>query len=153
MFSMVTVASSTRIPTASASPPSVMMLMVSPSADRQAIDARIDSGIEIVMISVLRQLPKNSRISSPVSAPAITASRATPETAERTNTDWSLVVSILSALGSDARICGNFCWMLSMMSIVEALPVLSTLINTERRPSTLTILVCGEFPSRTCATS
>ena len=87
MFSMVTVASSTRMPTASARPPSVMMLMVSPSADRQAIEARIDSGIEIVMISVLRQLPRNSRINSPVSAPAITASRITPEMAARTNTD------------------------------------------------------------------
>ena len=32
MFSISTVASSTRIPTASASPPSVMMLIVSPSA-------------------------------------------------------------------------------------------------------------------------
>ena len=36
------------------------------------IEARIDSGIEIVMISVLRQLPRNSRIMSPVSAAAIT---------------------------------------------------------------------------------
>src|ERR1700720_2383896 len=146
MFSMVTVASSTRIPTASASPPKVMMLMVSPSADRQVMDARIDSGIEIVMISVLRQLPKNSRIRRPVSAPAITAARITPEIAERTNTDWSLVDSILSALGSDARISGNFRYMLSMISIVEDLPVLSTLIKTDRRPSTLTMLVWGEYP-------
>ena len=41
-----------------------MMLIVSPSADRQMIEARIDSGIEIAMISVLRQLPRNSRIIS-----------------------------------------------------------------------------------------
>ena len=64
MFSMVTVASSTRMPTASARPPSVMMLMVSPSADRQKMEARIDSGIEMVMMSVLRQLPRNSSIRS-----------------------------------------------------------------------------------------
>ena len=32
--------------------------------ERQIIDARIDKGIEMVMISVLRQLPRNSRISS-----------------------------------------------------------------------------------------
>ena len=81
MFSMVTVASSTRMPTASASPPSVMMLMVSPSAARQMIEVRIDSGMEIAMISVLRQLPRNSRIMSAVSAAAITASRTTPEMA------------------------------------------------------------------------
>ena len=45
---------------------------------RQAIEARIDSGIDSEMISVLRQLPRNSRIISPVSAAAITASRTTP---------------------------------------------------------------------------
>ncbi len=36
---------------------------------------------------LLRQLPRNSRINKPVSAPAITASRMTPEIAARTNTD------------------------------------------------------------------
>jgi hypothetical protein len=108
MFSMVTVASSTRIPTASASPPSVMMLIVSPSAERHAMDVRIDNGIEIVMISVLRQLPRNSRIRRPVSAAAMTASRTTPEIAARTNTDWSLVASILRELGNEARIWGSF---------------------------------------------
>ena len=55
MFSIVTVASSTRMPTASASPPSVITLMVSPIAESAAIEARIASGIEIVMISVERQ--------------------------------------------------------------------------------------------------
>ena len=40
MFSMVTVASSTRMPTASARPPSVMMLSVSPIAASSAIDAQ-----------------------------------------------------------------------------------------------------------------
>src|SRR6516165_2051013 len=44
MFSMVTVASSTRMPTASARPPRVMMLMVSPSADRQRNRYRDDQG-------------------------------------------------------------------------------------------------------------
>jgi hypothetical protein len=57
MFSIVTVASSTRMPTASASPPRVMTLIVSPSADSVATDARTESGIETVMIRVERQLP------------------------------------------------------------------------------------------------
>ena len=87
MFSMVTVASSTRMPTASASPPRVMMLMVSPSADRQMMEARIDSGIEIAMMRVLRQVPRNSRIMSAVRLAAITASRTTPEIAARTKID------------------------------------------------------------------
>ena len=78
MFSIATVASSTRMPTASARPPSVMMLIVSPSALSTMIEARIDSGIETAMISVLRQLPRNSRIISAVRQAAMTASRSTP---------------------------------------------------------------------------
>ena len=78
MFSIATVASSTRMPTASARPPSVMMLIVSPSALSTMIEARIESGIETAMISVLRQLPRKSRIISAVRQAAITASRTTP---------------------------------------------------------------------------
>ena len=62
MFSISTVASSTRMPTASAKPPSVMMLMVSPSALNTMIEVKIESGIETAMISVLRQLPKKDKI-------------------------------------------------------------------------------------------
>ena len=38
---------------------------------------RIDSGMEIAMINVLRQLPRNSRIMRPVRQAAITPSRIT----------------------------------------------------------------------------
>ena len=38
-------------------------------------------------------------------------------------------------------------------SSVLALPCLRMLINTDRLPSTCTMFVCGEYPSRTCATS
>src|ERR1017187_359392 len=62
MFSISTVASSTRMPTASASPPSVIRFMVLPSALRQMIETRMASGIEIAIIRVLRQLPRKSRI-------------------------------------------------------------------------------------------
>ena len=64
-----------------------MTLMVSPSAESAAIEARMASGIETVMISVERQLPRNNRIIKPVSAAAITPSRITLETALVTNTD------------------------------------------------------------------
>ena len=87
MFSIATVASSTRMPTASARPPSVMMLIVSPSALSTMIEVRIDSGIEIAMMSVLRQLPRKTRIISAVRQAAITASRTTPSIDARTNTD------------------------------------------------------------------
>src|SRR5260370_1343983 len=56
MFSIVTVASSTRIPTARANPPRVMMLMVSPRKLRVMTDVKMDSGMEMAMIKVLRQL-------------------------------------------------------------------------------------------------
>jgi hypothetical protein len=87
MFSTATVASSTKMPTASARPPSVITLMVSPSPHSTAIEASTDSGIDTVMISVLRTEPKNSRIIRPVSAAAMMPSRTTPFTAARTNTD------------------------------------------------------------------
>ena len=64
VFSISTVASSTRMPTASARPPSVITLMVCPSRLRMQSEARIESGIEMQTISVLRQLPRNSRIIS-----------------------------------------------------------------------------------------
>ena len=78
VFSTSTVASSTRMPTASASPPSVITLIVCPSKLRMQSDARIESGIEMHTITVLRQLPRKSRIINPVKAAAIRASRSTP---------------------------------------------------------------------------
>jgi hypothetical protein len=102
MFSMVTVASSTRMPTASARPPSVIRLSVSPVAASAMIEPRIDSGIETAMMTVERQLPRNSRIMTLVSAAAIAPSSATPLIAARTNTDWSLIGTTFSASGRPA---------------------------------------------------
>ena len=85
-----TVASSTRMPTASARPPSVMMLSVSPSAcssedrgqDRQRDRERDDQ--------VLRQLPRKSRIISAVRPAAIMRLvRRRRRSPRATNTDWS----------------------------------------------------------------
>ena len=53
------------------------------------MEVRIDSGIETQTISVERQLPRKSRIMSPVSPAAMAPSRITPLIAARTNTDWS----------------------------------------------------------------
>ncbi|MET4829294.1 hypothetical protein ABH972_006883 [Bradyrhizobium ottawaense] len=47
----------------------------------------------------------------------------------------------------------TFCLMPAMMSSVEVAPAFSTIISTERFPSTWTMLVCGGLPSRTVATS
>jgi hypothetical protein len=84
MFSISTVASSTRMPTASARPPSVMMFSVSPSQLRMMIETRIESGMEVMTTIVLRQLPRKMRIMSAVSPAAIEASFTTPETEART---------------------------------------------------------------------
>src|SRR5689334_16894878 len=56
-FSISTVASSTRIPTASAIPPSVITFKVSPSQERTMMETRMESGMETRTIKVLRQLP------------------------------------------------------------------------------------------------
>ena len=63
------------------------MLIVSPSALSTQIEVRIESGMEMAMISVLRQLPRNSRIITAVRQAAMMASRTTPLTAARTKMD------------------------------------------------------------------
>jgi len=75
------------MPTARASPPRVIKLKVSPIALSAARDARTESGMEMAMMSVLRQEPRNSRIIKAVKAAAITPSRTTPLMAAFTNMD------------------------------------------------------------------
>ncbi len=87
IFSTSTVASSTRMPTAKASPPSVMMLMVCPIALSTMIEVRIAKGIEVAMMTVLRQLPRNVRIMKAVRQAAISVSLTTPLIAPRTKMD------------------------------------------------------------------
>ena len=100
MFSISTVASSTRMPTASASPPSVITLSVWPHSFSTMIETRIESGIDVTTMSVLRALPRKSRIMRAVSTAAIRPSRSTPPIAARTNSDWSNRNSALSEGGS-----------------------------------------------------
>src|SRR3984893_3653071 len=88
-FSIVTVASSTSRPTASANAPRRIMLMVWPVRLRLAREGKMDNGIEIAIITVLRQSPKKIRIMSAVSRAAIAASRTTPIMESVTKTDWS----------------------------------------------------------------
>ena len=60
---------------------------VSPSALSAMIEDRIESGIEMAMIRVLRQLPRKRRIMAAVRQAAMRASRITEKTAPRTKTD------------------------------------------------------------------
>ena len=50
-------------------------------------DVRIDSGIEVATITVLRQLPRKIKIISAVRPAAINASRTTPSMAAFTKID------------------------------------------------------------------
>ena len=50
-------------------------------------EVRIESGIEMQTISVLRQLPRKSRIIKPVRQAAMRASRTTPWMEARTKMD------------------------------------------------------------------
>src|ERR1017187_3915814 len=87
MFSISTVASSTRMPTARARPPNVMMLMVSPNALSKSTETKMESGMEMEMTMVGRQSPRNSRIMTAVRAAAMMASFNTPLMEARTNSD------------------------------------------------------------------
>ena len=75
MFSTATVASSTRMPTASARPLSVMMLTVWPTRRSATRAEKIDSGIVSTTMSADLQLRRNastvSAVSRAPSAPSI----------------------------------------------------------------------------------
>ena len=152
MFSTATVASSTRIPTANAKPPNVMMLSVSPVKYMTHSDERIDSGIETATMMVLRQLPRNSKIINAVKHAAIKPSTNTLSMAAFTNTDWSNS-SLNSMSGAAARTPTKAFLMPSTTSNVDDEPAFRMVSKAERRPSSRTILVCTPKPSRTLATS
>ena len=61
MFSIATVASSTRMPTASARPPSVMMLTVCPVIHSASTAPISESGMLITTINALRQSRRNKQ--------------------------------------------------------------------------------------------
>ena len=107
MFSITTVALSTRMPTASANPPSVIVFSVSPVRYITSMAATIDSGIDARMISVNRQLPRNSRIISAVKPAAIAPPISTLFSDALTNTDWSNNGLIRIPLGSRLVMYGN----------------------------------------------
>ncbi len=88
------------------------------------------------MMTVERQLPRNSKIMTLVSRAAIAPSRATPVMAERTNSDWSPIGSICRLSGKEAFASSAFCLIPAMMANVDADPFLNTVSSTERLPST-----------------
>ena len=74
MFSIVTVASSTRMPTASASPPRVIMLMVIPTAQSATTADKRAIGMVKRTMPALRQSRRNNSTINPVRSAPNTAS-------------------------------------------------------------------------------
>ena len=104
-------------------------------------ETRIESGIEMQTITVLRQLPRNSRIINPVRNAAVTASFTTPLMAARTNSDWSNNSRTCSVEGSPARILGMAFFTLLTTVRVDALPLRRMVNSAPRVPLVLTMLV------------
>src|ERR1700722_13553213 len=153
MFSIVTVASSTNIPTASAGPPRVITLIVWPSAERAISELNTARGIDTVIMSVERQEPRNTKIMKPVKAAAVKPSRTTAVTEALTKPDWSPTYFKVTPEGKAARITGRRSFTPEMISKVDAEPIFSTDIRTPLRPSSCTTLVCGGEPLWAGATS
>ncbi len=123
------------------------MFSVWPVTARMATAESTASGIEAAMITVERQLPRNSRIIRLVRAAASAPSRTTPETDAFTNSDWSFSGTMLTSAGSRAWIRGRAALTPSTTAMVEVPPFLRMVIRTERLPSTCTTLVWGAAPS------
>ncbi len=102
MFSMVTVAMLTRMPIASAMPPSDMMLIVLPVAHRPTSEPRSASGMVVTTTSTLLTSRRNSRIISPVRAAPIRPSVATLWTAATTVGDSSNWKLTFTSSGTDS---------------------------------------------------
>ncbi len=142
VFSISTVASSTRMPTARARPPRVITLMVSPSRLSRQSEVRMERGMEMQTIRVLRQLPRKSRIMRPVRPAAISASRNTPLMEARTKTDWSASAVTFNSGETLARMFGRAALTALTMARVEACPLRVMVINTPRDPLVRTMLFC-----------
>ena len=77
------------------------MLIVSPSALRHKTLTRIDNGIDVAIITVLFQFPKNNKIMNAVRQAAISASRSTPKIDALTKSDWSNSIAKCNPSGID----------------------------------------------------
>ena len=136
MFSTTTTASSTKMPTASANPPSVMMLTVCRASHSATSDAIRASGMVITTTVTLRQSRKNSSTIRPVSKAPSNPSLATSPMALVTYGDWSN--SKRTRMSSDIAACIRDRLLLTRLttSSVEASGRLVMGRNTERRPLT-----------------
>ena len=107
-------------------PPSVIVLIVWPVSLSPMIAVRIDSGIDVITMIMLRGDPRNSSTMIATRIAAVTASCTTSRSAARTNCDWSNVSITFNPLGAVARISGSFFLTASTTVSVEASACLTT---------------------------
>jgi hypothetical protein len=126
MFSIATVASSTRIPTASARPPSVMMLIVCPAPHRRTTAARSANGIVATTMSALLRSRRNRSTTSPVRTAPTSPSSRTDVRALRMYVDWSNSKRTAMSSGTRARNRGRLSFTSRTTARVEASALLVT---------------------------
>jgi hypothetical protein len=129
MFSISTVASSTRTPTARARPPSDMMLIVCPAAHSQTTGESSANGIVVITMRELRQSLKNRSTIPPSEAPSA-PSVMRLRIAFTTNLDWSNSRRMSTSSGATPFIRGRAFLTRLMTSSVEASALAGTAVET-----------------------
>ena len=104
---------------------------------------RIESGIDVMTMIMLRGEPRNSSTMIATSAAAVTASCTTSFSAARTNCDWSKVSATFRPLGAVARMSGSLALTASTTASVDASACLTTIRYVACDPLKRTTLVCG----------
>src|SRR6516164_2341450 len=120
MFSITTVDSSTKMPTESASPPSVMILIVWPAPHSATTPVSNAKGIVITTINELRQSRRNTSTINPVRTAPSNPSFTTDNREFRTYEDWSNWYSILMSCGTTDWNCARLVLTSLTTVIVEA---------------------------------
>ncbi len=132
MFSSTTIASSTTLPTATASPPRVRMLIVTPVICITTRAVRIDSGMLIAATTVARRLSRNRKIVMIANSAPRPPSRSRPSRDSLMKTDRSWTVVIVSWSACSAAISASLALTASATSTVLASEVFDT-VRVERR--------------------
>ena len=149
MFSISTVVSSTRIPTAKARPPSVIRLIVCPPIHRPTTAAIIAKGMFTTTTSALRTSRRKISTIKPVSRAPRAPSLNRLFTARVTYGDWSNSKLTRMSSGNSCCIFGKAFLISSITLIVEASARFVARMYTARRPLTSAYPVVRSVASST----
>ena len=104
---IITVASSTKMPTANAKPPSVMTLMVCTAQESARIEHGIEGGMDVATISVERPDPKNVSTIRLVRRPAVAIPAPRPEPEKYPDVEASFKVVVTTPAGNTRSTMGE----------------------------------------------